>query len=253
MKDLRAIAVLIFCLGLLVGNTYAQDEQYPAAAAAGFPTDSSIASFGAAGFPTGSSEAAFAASDAGFPTAASGFAAAAGVPTGSSEAAFAASDAGFPTAASGFAAAAGVPTGSSEAAFYTTIAPPATQQNVLLTYDVAASPPAAVYYGGSYIPYSTFALGLPKTPQFWVLTRQGWGVYATCPLGGWARYLMYVPYTGNLKMYELYPDTTVRFYNYGWATRGYKYLWFIGDMPGRHISFITVTDRPSNYVTIDVF
>ena len=223
MKDLRAIAVLIFCLGLLVGNTYAQDEQYPAAAA-GFPTDSSIASFGAAGFPTGSSEAAFAASDA-----------------------------GFPTAASGFAAAAGVPTGSSEAAFYTTIAPPATQQNVLLTYDVAASPPAAVYYGGSYIPYSTFALGLPKTPQFWVLTRQGWGVYATCPLGGWARYLMYVPYTGNLKMYELYPDTTVRFYNYGWATRGYKYLWFIGDMPGRHISFITVTDRPSNYVTIDVF
>jgi hypothetical protein len=244
MKDLRAIAVLIFCLGLLVGNTYAQDGQdlavfgdagTPIAAAAGVPIDSSTG-FEAAGFTSESSG--FAAADAGYPTAASGFAAA---------------DAGYPTAASGFAAAAGVPTGSPEAAMYTTYAPPATQQNVPLTYDVAASPPAAVFYGGSYIPYTTFALGLPKTPQFWVLTRKGWGVYATCPLGGWARYLMYVPYTGSLKMYELYPDTTVRFYNYGWATRGYKYLWFIGDMPGRHISFITVTDRPSNYVTIDVF
>jgi len=245
MKHLQVIAILIFCLGLLVGNTSAQDEQNPSYDVAGFPTDSSAFAAGA-GVPFAADAGVPFAADAGVP-----FAADAGVPFAADAGVPFAADAGVP-----FAADAGVPTGSSAfaAAMYTTTAPPATQQNTLLTYDVAAYPPSAVYYAGSYVPWTSF---YPKfkstTPMFWVSTRAGWGVYATCPLGGWARYLMYVPYTGALKLYELYPDDTVRFYNYGWSARGYKYLWFIADTPGRHISFITVTDRPSNYVTIDVF
>lgn len=262
MKYLQAMAVLIFLLGLLVNNTCARDNAGSAFGNTGMPF----------GDVSGFDESALSDVDMG----ASTFGAAAGVPT----AVAGASDtlAGVPTGISGLSditasastfgaaasvpasdisvssAAAGVPTSSlMEAAFYSTAAPPSSQQNVLLDFDVVASPPTSVYYGGKYIPYYEFSVGLSRTtPSFWVLTRGGWSVYATCPLGGWARYLMYVPYTGNLKMYELYPDTTVRFYNYGWTTRGFKYLWFIGDMPGRHISFITLTDRPSNFVTIDV-
>lgn len=264
MKHLKAIAILIICLGLLVSSTYAQDDQNPTAfaASAGAPMDSSsfAASAGlssnslnfaaSAGVPSDSSS--FAAG-AGFPSASSGFAASAGIPTDSSS--FAAG-AGFPSASSGFAASSGVPMDSSalSAAAYATSAPPVDQQNALLSYDVAASPPSAVYYGGSLVPWTSFYPTFRgTTPLLWVLTRGGWNIYATCPLGGWARYLMYVPYAGSLKMYEIYPDSSVRFYNYGWSSRGYKYLWFIADTPGRHISFITLTDRPSNCVTIDVF
>jgi len=244
---LQAIAILIFCLGMLVGNTYAQDEQNPAAfAAAGGPIDSSMDAFGATGAFTDSSLA-FGATGA--PTDSSMTFEAAGAFTDSSVAAFGA--AGVPTDSVAAFAASGVPT-DSMAAFYTSVAPPSVQQNVPLAYDVVTSPPTAVYYGGSYVPWASISFGSLRTPQFWVLTRGGWGVYATCPFGGWAKYMMYVPYTGALKLYELYPDGTVKFYNYGWSTRGFKYLWFIADTPGRHISFITVTDRPSNYVTIDV-
>lgn len=255
MKYLQKMAVLIFLSGLLVNNTCAVDNSGSAFGNIGMPFGD-VSGFDGSAFSDNDMGASTFGTAAGAPTAI------AGVPTGISGLSDITTSASTFGAAAGVpasdisvsAAAAGVPTSSlMEAAFYSSVAPPSSQQNVLLDFDVVASPPTAVYYGGKYIPYYEFSVGLSRTtPSFWVLTRGGWSVYATCPLGGWARYLMYVPYTGNLKMYELYPDTTVRFYNYGWTTRGFKYLWFIGDMPGRHISFITVTDRPSNFVTIDV-
>ena len=249
MRYLKGIVILTFLLGMLVSSVSAQDEQNQIAyASAGVPTDSSSYASDT-GFGTGSSGYSFV---AGFPSASSSYGASAGVPTNSLS--FAAS-AGFPSASSGFAASAGVPMDSSalSAAAYDTTAPPVAEQNALLAYDVAASPPTAVYYAGSLVPWTSFYPTFRgTTPMLWVLTRGGWNIYATCPMGGWARYLMYIPYAGSLKMYEVYPDSSVRFYNYGWSSPGYKYLWFIADMPGRHISFITLTDRPSNCVTIDV-
>ena len=138
-------------------------------------------------------------------------------------------------------------------AIYTTQAPPATQQKVVLSYDVQAAPPTAVYYSGSFMPWQTFYQLFPRnSPAFWVASSAGWSWYATCPVGGWIQNLMYVPYTGTMKLYEFYPDGTIKLYSYGFSSPGYKYIWFYADTPGRHVTLFTIFDKPSNYITIDV-
>ncbi len=138
-------------------------------------------------------------------------------------------------------------------AIYSTQAPPATQQRALLSYDVQAVPPTTVYYSGSFMDWATFYQRFPRnSPALWVASSAGWSWYATCPLGGWIRDLMYVPYTGTMKLYEFYPDGSVKLYSYGFATPGYKYIWFYADTPGRHLTLFTIFDKPSNYITIDV-
>lgn len=138
-------------------------------------------------------------------------------------------------------------------AVYSTQAPPATQQNVLLTYDIQTAPPAAVYYSGSYLPWTSFYQVFPaSSPALWISSNVGWSWYATCPVGAWMQELMYVPVTGNMKVYDLYPDGTTRYYSYGFATPGYKLRWFRADMPGRFITMLTIADIPSNYIIMDV-
>ena len=138
-------------------------------------------------------------------------------------------------------------------AVYSTQAPPAVQQNVLVPYNVQTAPPTAVYFSGTYMPWASFNQVFPaSSPALWVASSAGWSWYATCPVGGWVQDLMYVPYTGTMKLYEFYPDGTVKLYSYGFATPGYKYIWFYADTPGRHITLFTIFDKPSNYITIDV-
>jgi hypothetical protein len=138
-------------------------------------------------------------------------------------------------------------------AVYTTQAPPSTQQNVLLPYSVQTAPPTAVYYSGTFMPWTSFYQVFPaKSPALWVASSAGWSWYASCPVGGWIQNLMYVPYTGTMKLYEFYPDGSIKLYSYGFATPGYKYIWFYADTPGRHLTLFTVFDKPSNYIMIDV-
>ena len=138
-------------------------------------------------------------------------------------------------------------------AVYSTQAPPVAQQNVLLTYDIQTAPPAAVYYSGSYLPWTSFYQVFPaSSPALWIASNVGWSWYATCPVGAWMQELMYVPVTGNMKVYDLYPDGTTRYYSYGFATPGYKLRWFRADMPGRFITMLTIADIPSNYIIMDV-
>jgi len=133
-------------------------------------------------------------------------------------------------------------------------APPATQQSVLLPYSVQTAPPTAVYYSGTFMPWASFKQIFPaRLPALWVSSSAGWSWYASCPVGGWIQNLMYVPYTGTMKLYEFYPDGSIKLYSYGFATPGYKYIWFYADTPGRHTTLFTVFDKPSNYITIDVF
>ena len=137
-------------------------------------------------------------------------------------------------------------------AVYSTQAPPVAQQNVLLTYDVQTAPPAAVYYSGSYLPWTSFYQVFPaNSPALWIASSVGWSWYATCPVGGWMQELMYVPVTGTMKVYDLYPDGTTRYYSYGFASPGYKLRWFRADTPGRYITMLTIADIPSNYIIID--
>jgi len=139
-------------------------------------------------------------------------------------------------------------------ATYTTQAPPVTEQKVLLNYDVQTAPPTAVYYSGTFMPWSSYTHVFPaNTPALWLASSAGWSWYANCPTGGWVQELMYVPFTGTLKLYEFYPDGTVKLYSYGFQTPGYKYMWFYADTPGRHITLFTISDKPSNYIAIDVY
>jgi hypothetical protein len=138
-------------------------------------------------------------------------------------------------------------------AISTTQAPPVTEQKVLLNYDVQTAPPTAVYYSGTFMTWPSFSQTFPaNTPALWLGSSAGWSWYATCPVGGWIQNLMYVPFTGTMKLYEFYPDGSIKLYSYGFASPGYKYIWFYADIPGRHIALFTVFDKPSNYITIDV-
>jgi len=138
-------------------------------------------------------------------------------------------------------------------ATYTTQAPSATQQNTLLSYNVQTSSQSAIYYSGTYLPWNIFNQTYPaNTPGLWVASNAGWSWYARCPAGGWVQNLMYVPFTGTMKLYEFYPDGSVKLYSYGFTSPGYKYIWFYADTVGRHVALFTVYDKPSNYITIDV-
>jgi len=148
-----------------------------------------------------------------------------------------------------------IPAGASSGAtaLYYAQAPPIAQQNVLLTYNIQTAPPAAVYYSGSFMPWTSFYQVFSATsPALWVSSSAGWSWYATCPVGSWVQVLMYVPVTGTMKTYELYPDGNSRYNSYGFAMPGYKYRWFNANAPGRYITMLTIADIPSNYITIDV-
>ncbi|MFZ2472625.1 MAG: hypothetical protein WAW52_11885 [Methanothrix sp.] len=132
-------------------------------------------------------------------------------------------------------------------------APQATGQQEALIYNILANQPVAVFYAQAVQPWQTFVSIFPKNmPMLWVNTQAGWQWYATCPLGGWAQEIMFIPQTASLGVYEVYPDRNTKYYDYGYATPGYHYIWFNGDMPGRHTLFITVDKIPSNAVAFDV-
>lgn len=144
-------------------------------------------------------------------------------------------------------------TGTTNAAALTYQAPQSSDQQTLLAYNTLANQPNSVFFNQVMQPWQTFVASFPKNmPAFWVNTQAGWQWYATCPLGGWAQEIMFIPQTGTLGAYEIYPDRTTKFYSYGYATPGYHYIWFNGDTPGRHMSIITVDNIPSNAVAIDV-
>jgi len=141
---------------------------------------------------------------------------------------------------------------SAMSAIYSTAAPPATQQNTILAYDIQTAPPSYVYYSGSSLPWASFYQVFPaNSPSLWISTYSGWAWYATCPVGCWLPELMYVPVTGTMKLYDLYPDGTTRYNSYGFVTQGYKLRWMRADAPGRYLTMLTISDIPSNYVTID--
>ena len=138
-------------------------------------------------------------------------------------------------------------------AIYSTRAPPAGQQKVLLSYNVQISPPSAIYFNETFMPWTSFDQTFPaKSPALWIASSAGWSWYATCPVGNWVQELMYVPVTGTMMLCDLYPDGTANYFSYGFATPGYKYRWFSVTKPGRYITMLTIADIPSNDIIIDV-
>jgi hypothetical protein len=138
-------------------------------------------------------------------------------------------------------------------AIHSTQAPPSGQQKVLLSYNVQISPPSAVYFNETFMPWTSFYQTFPaKSPALWIASSAGWSWYATCPVGNWVQEMMYVPVTGTMMLCDLYPDGTANYFSYGFATPGYKYRWFNVTKPGRYITMLTIADIPSNDIIIDV-
>jgi hypothetical protein len=147
--------------------------------------------------------------------------------------------------------AATAPASSAEA--YVFSEPTESEKDVLLKYTAPNEENSLVYYHNIMLDWRTFVSSFPEDrPMFWVNTKGGWQWYSTCPLGGWLKEIMFIPKSGKLRMYETYPNQTVYYYDYGYATPGYHYIWFNGDTPGKHTQFITVDHIPSNVLFFDV-
>ncbi len=141
-----------------------------------------------------------------------------------------------------------------ELAAYTDQAPSAQELGKVLPSDISANYPMYIYYDGSYLGWNDFSATFPTSqPGLWIERAAGWSWYATMPLGGFARELLYVPAPSPLTMYEIYPGGYVRSYDLGFAQPGYYYIWYYADSPGRHRSVLATSTGFSNMVVIDVY
>ncbi|MCJ7443291.1 MAG: hypothetical protein MUO26_01955 [Methanotrichaceae archaeon] len=141
-----------------------------------------------------------------------------------------------------------------ELAIYSDQPPPAADQGKLLSADTSTSAPQYVYYDGNYLGWNDFSATFPtNSPGLWIERAAGWSWYATLPLGGWTRELMYVPKPSPLTMYEIYPNGYVMSYKLGSVKSGYYYIWFYADTPGRHRNVFATKNGYSNTVIIDVY
>ncbi len=155
-------------------------------------------------------------------------------------------DAGAPWA---FAAEAGT-----DLAVYTQQAPSRTEIEKLLPAGVLTDPPRYMYYNGDYLAWNDFSATFSADrPGLWIERAVSWSMYATLPLRGWARELLYVPAASSLTLYELYPSGFVRGYSLGFVQPGYYYIWYYADTPGRHSSVFAAGSSFSNTVIIDVY
>ncbi|MCJ7443076.1 MAG: hypothetical protein MUO26_00845 [Methanotrichaceae archaeon] len=141
-----------------------------------------------------------------------------------------------------------------ELAIYSDQAPPATDLGKMLSTDISASTPRYIYYDGNYLGWNDFSATFPgNSPGLWIERAAGWSWYATLPLGGWTRELMYVPAPSPLTMYEIYPSEYVMSYYLGSINPGYYYIWFYADTPGRHRNVFATNNSYSNTIIIDVY
>lgn len=141
-----------------------------------------------------------------------------------------------------------------ELAFYTTQLPTTTDFGRLLPFNALISPSTYVFYKGGYLGWSGFTSQFPsKMPGLWIERAVSWSWYATLPLGGWARELLYLPTALPISIFEVYPDGYVTKYDPGSTQPGFYYLWYYADAPGRHLNVLRDGSIYSNIVVIDVY
>ncbi len=141
-----------------------------------------------------------------------------------------------------------------ELAAYTDRAPPASDLGTLMPTSIAMEPATQVYYQGDYLAWNAFRDTFPNSAAgLWIERSAGWSWYATLPVGGWTRELLYVPSPSPITIYEVYPEGFARMYNLGYVQPGYYYIWYYADTPGRHYGIFKIKNSYSNYVVIDVY
>lgn len=90
------------------------------------------------------------------------------------------------------------------------------------------------------------------SPQLWIYTNSGMSDYIQCSPGSRLQEIMYLPRSGNLKVYEIYPGGDSNVHDYHQHPAGTFYPRFYADTPGRHIQYFTLDDEESNSITVDV-
>jgi hypothetical protein len=139
-------------------------------------------------------------------------------------------------------------------ALYVSQNPVKTDLKGLKPFNVKVSPSTNVFYDGSYLRWNGFISQFPGTSAgLWIEGSAGWSWYATMPLNGWSRELLYVPTASPISMYDIYPSGFVMRYNLGVVQPGYYYLWYYADTPGRHIDVFGTSSGYSNKVIVDVY
>ncbi len=141
-----------------------------------------------------------------------------------------------------------------ELAAYTDQAPPASDLGRVMQFDISANYPMYIFYDRGYLGWSNFKATFPSDkPGLWIEKAAGWSWYATLPLGGWSRELLYVPDPSEITLYEIYPAGFVRGYDLGYAEAGYHIIWYYADSPGRHSTILASNSGYSNAVVVDVY
>lgn len=139
-------------------------------------------------------------------------------------------------------------------ALYISQNPVKTDLEGLMPFNVEVSPSTNVFYKGTYLEWNGFTSQFPSTSAgLWIERSAGWSWYATMPLGGWSRELLYVPIASPISMYDIYPGGFVMRYNLGVVQPGYYYLWYYADAPGRHVDLFSTSSGYSNKVIVDVY
>jgi hypothetical protein len=143
---------------------------------------------------------------------------------------------------------------STELAAYSSQAPPPADVGTLLPSATQSNPPSYMYYNGNYMLWNDFTATFPSNqPGMWIERAVSWSQYATLPLGGWARVLLYVPSASPVMMYEVYPIGFVTGYDLGLVQPGYYYIWYYADTLGRHSSILATNNGYSNWLIVDIY
>lgn len=141
-----------------------------------------------------------------------------------------------------------------ELAAYTDQAPPTSDLGKVLQFDIMANYPMYIFYDRGYLGWNDFQTAFPSDkPGLWIERAAGWSWYATLPLGGWSRELLYVPSQSPITLYEIYSGGFVRGYDLGYAQPGYHLIWYYADSTGRHSTILASNSGYSNAVIVDVY
>jgi hypothetical protein len=135
---------------------------------------------------------------------------------------------------------------------FTTKTPLASEQNVLMQYDMDYPTPDYVYYKGVNTKWASFYRAFAGNYLLsWIKTRDNsWNVVARTPVGSWVPEVVYVPVNGDLTVTSISPSGLTDSKNYHGVTPGYRYLWFYAGAPGTYASVFNIGGVKSNQITL---
>ena len=146
-----------------------------------------------------------------------------------------------------------VPKPQAPTAIYTCTPPPAGEEETILDFEPKSSPPTAVYYQGSSVPWRSFNGTFPATdPTLWIVTSSGWSWNSIAPLDAWITEVLYLPRNGAVNLYLMDFSGDARRLDLGYSTTGYHQIVLKSSTPGLMMAIFTLDGVPSNVIFVSV-